>query len=116
MRLEKIGTDRLKEAERISSIAFTYPYNEPAPSEENRSVEDTMLNSERWGMIDEKTDRLMGGMILLSHLSENNNTPQLAYHAVCEELRGEGIRPGEDVYVGLLRQDQPSSVFELECE
>ena len=55
-------------------------------------------------------------MILLSHLSENNNTPQLAYHAVCEELRGEGIRPGEDVYVGLLRQDQPSSVFELECE
>ena len=67
MRLEKIGTDRLKEAERISSIAFTYPYNEPAPSEENRSVEDTMLNSERWGMIDEKTDRLMGGMILLDY-------------------------------------------------
>ena len=67
MRLEKIGTDRLKEAERISSIAFTYPYNEPAPSEENRSVEDTMLNSERWGMIDEKTDRIMGGMILLDY-------------------------------------------------
>lgn len=67
MRLEKIGVDRLREVERLSSIAFTYPYNEPAPSAESQQNEDTIHGSERWGMIDEKTGRLMGGMILLDY-------------------------------------------------
>ncbi len=55
-------------------------------------------------------------VILLSHLSENNNTPRLAYDTVCAGLTKNGIVPGKDVYVGLLEQHHASDIFELECE
>ncbi|MGI6183660.1 MAG: MBL fold metallo-hydrolase [Candidatus Fimadaptatus sp.] len=55
-------------------------------------------------------------VILLSHLSEQNNTPRLAYDTVCAALLSEGIRPGRDIYVGMLAQDHASDIFELECE
>lgn len=55
-------------------------------------------------------------VILLSHLSEENNTPKLAYDTVCDALLSEGICPGRDVYVGVLSQNHASDMFELECE
>lgn len=55
-------------------------------------------------------------VILLSHLSEHNNTPQLAYDTVCAALENAGILPGRDVFVGLLEQNHASDVFELACE
>ena len=55
-------------------------------------------------------------VILLSHISENNNTPRLAYDTVANELCAEGIRPGKDIYLGLLEQNHASDIFELDCE
>ncbi len=55
-------------------------------------------------------------VILLSHLSEHNNTPRLAYDTVCAALEDAGMRPGRDVFVGLLEQNHASDVFELACQ
>lgn len=55
-------------------------------------------------------------VILLSHLSEHNNTPQLAYDTVCAALEDAGILPGRDVFVGLLEQNHASDVFEIDCQ
>lgn len=55
-------------------------------------------------------------VILLSHLSENNNTPRLAYDTVANELCAEGIRPGKEIYLELLEQNHASDIFELDCE
>lgn len=55
-------------------------------------------------------------VILLSHISENNNTPRLAYDTVANELCAEGIRPGKEIYLGLLEQNHASDIFELDCE
>ena len=54
--------------------------------------------------------------ILLSHLSETNNLPRLAFDTVCEELQSDGFRPGEDVFVSVLSQYAPSDVFMLDTE
>lgn len=37
--------------------------------------------------------------VLLGHLSEHNNTPELALHTVCQMLEQEGIRAGKDLFV-----------------
>lgn len=54
--------------------------------------------------------------ILLSHISEHNNTPALAYSTVCKALISKGIAPGHDIYIGLLEQNHASDIFELDCE
>lgn len=67
MRLEKIGLDRMREMERIGSIAFTYSINDEEPTQEATNAEEALRGSERWGMVDESNDKLMGGMILLDY-------------------------------------------------
>ncbi len=36
---------------------------------------------------------------VLSHLSEENNSPSLAYNSVCEDIKKEGIIEGEDIKI-----------------
>lgn len=52
--------------------------------------------------------------VYLGHLSAENNTPQLAYHDVCERLYQRKIRPGRDFAVALANRHTPSSMICLE--
>lgn len=59
-------------------------------------------------------ERLAGSAcrtMLLGHLSENNNLPELAIGAVCGRLDARGCT---DITVAVARQDSVSEVFEVE--
>ncbi len=51
--------------------------------------------------------------VVLSHLSEKNNTPNLAYSTVCGYLDSKGIKPGSDINIDVARQDRPTKIFNL---
>lgn len=50
--------------------------------------------------------------LVLAHLSEENNTPQLAFETVTEALTQEGIT-AQDVKVSVAHQDRPTAIFVL---
>lgn len=52
--------------------------------------------------------------ILLGHLSENNNTPETAFHAVVQQLEKNGFTEGVDVIVDVVGQWKPSEVYNVE--
>lgn len=52
--------------------------------------------------------------ILLGHLSENNNTPETAFHAVVEQLEKNGLTEGVDVVVDMVGQWEPGEVYDIE--
>lgn len=52
--------------------------------------------------------------ILLGHLSENNNTPETAFHAVVQQLEKNGFTEGADVIVDVVGQWKPSEVYNVE--
>lgn len=49
--------------------------------------------------------------IFLCHLSENNNSPQLAYNCACEALTSMGVVIGKDVRLYCLPRREASPVF-----
>ncbi len=51
---------------------------------------------------------------LLGHLSQDNNTPELAMHTVASELSRQGIRPGEDIRLDLTWRDRIGGYYTLE--
>lgn len=51
--------------------------------------------------------------VFLSHLSQDNNLPELAYNTVCEALREAGYEIGEDVRVSVARRDRVSDMLVL---
>lgn len=51
--------------------------------------------------------------ILLAHLSEQNNTSELALSAVTDELVRQGITPGKDVYVDVALQTSISKIYKI---
>lgn len=51
--------------------------------------------------------------ILLAHLSEDNNTPELAFEATKEQLDKHGIREGKDVLIDVAYQYRPSEIVRL---
>ncbi|MHC1785548.1 MAG: MBL fold metallo-hydrolase [Christensenellales bacterium] len=51
---------------------------------------------------------------LLGHLSQDNNTPELAMRTVSETLSHEGLRPGRDVLLEMTWRDHPSGFYTLE--
>ncbi len=50
--------------------------------------------------------------IILSHLSKENNTPSLAYTSICEELKKQGIREGQDIKIDVA-SPSPGAYFRL---
>lgn len=58
-----------------------------------------------------------GGLqsVILGHLSEENNLPELAFQTAYDALCGAGIRPGEDVTLEVARRDQISGVYTMEA-
>ena len=49
--------------------------------------------------------------VFLSHLSADNNLPEVAYNTVCEALTGAGYAVGEDVRVMVARRDRVSDLL-----
>ena len=51
--------------------------------------------------------------VFLSHLSQDNNLPELAYNTVCGALYEAGYDVGEDVRVTVSRRDKVSDMLVL---
>ena len=49
--------------------------------------------------------------IILGHLSEENNTPELAFSTVVEALYAKGVREGRDVEVEVALQNKTTDIF-----
>ena len=52
--------------------------------------------------------------VFLSHLSQDNNLPELAYNTVCGALYEAGYDVGTDVRVTVSRRDKVSDMLVLE--
>ena len=52
--------------------------------------------------------------VFLSHLSQDNNLPELAYNTVCGALHEAGYDVGTDVRVSVSRRDKVSDMLILE--
>lgn len=61
----------------------------------------------------EKLSRYGTKQVVLSHLSEKNNTPDLAYDTICSYLDERGIKQGENIRIDIARQDRPTTIFNL---
>jgi len=51
---------------------------------------------------------------LLGHLSNDNNTPELAMYAVSAALAEHGLKPGSDIFLEMTWRDRPSGFYTLE--
>lgn len=51
---------------------------------------------------------------LLGHLSQDNNTPELAMRTVSEELTGAGLTPGRDIHLEMTWRSQVSGLYTIE--
>jgi len=49
--------------------------------------------------------------VLLGHLSQNNNTPELAFYTTVQKLKENGITESVDITVDVVTQDNKSGVF-----
>ncbi|HHV38426.1 MAG TPA: MBL fold metallo-hydrolase [Tepidimicrobium sp.] len=54
-----------------------------------------------------------GEIILLAHLSEENNTPSLAHNTVRNYIENMGIDVTRDVFLGLTYKNKPTKVYSL---
>ena len=54
--------------------------------------------------------------VFLSHLSADNNLPELAYNTVCEALDEAGYEVGRDIRVTVSRRDRVSDMLVLSDE
>jgi phosphoribosyl 1,2-cyclic phosphodiesterase len=52
-------------------------------------------------------------VVLLAHLSDQNNTPALAERTVITLLAEAGLYTGESLYLGVLLRDTPSLIYRL---
>ncbi|GHU62805.1 MBL fold metallo-hydrolase [Clostridia bacterium] len=52
-------------------------------------------------------------VVLLAHLSDENNTPALAERTVITLLARAGLYTGESLYLGVLLRDTPSLIYRL---
>lgn len=66
----------------------------------------------------EVISQLVGGtsQIVLGHLSEENNTPSLAYNSIKSFLMQRGIVEGKNIFVDVAYQDKISNVFEIKSK
>lgn len=51
--------------------------------------------------------------ILLAHLSEENNTPDLCYESVCQMVRDQGVIPGQNIMIDVAPARNISTLFTL---
>lgn len=52
--------------------------------------------------------------LLLGHLSQNNNSPELAFYQTVQQLAQNNLREGVDIIVDVVTQDKKSEVYHVE--
>ena len=52
--------------------------------------------------------------LLLGHLSQNNNSPELAFYETVQQLAKNNLREGIDIVVDVVTQDKKSEVYHVE--
>lgn len=59
--------------------------------------------------------QLVGGtnQVILGHLSEENNSPSLAYNTIKSILAERGIEEGKHIFIDIAYQHQMSNIFEI---
>ena len=59
--------------------------------------------------------RLVGetSQIVLGHLSEENNSPLLAYNTIKSQLAKKGIVEGKNIFIDVAYQHKMSNIFEI---
>lgn len=50
--------------------------------------------------------------VMLSHLSKENNSPELAYQTICEYLKSKNILEGSDIKISVT-SEYPSNIFRI---
>ncbi len=53
---------------------------------------------------------------VLSHLSEKNNTPRIAFEEVASRLSKLGIVEGKDIFIDIANQDKVGTMFEIKSK
>ena len=63
----------------------------------------------------EVISQLVGGtsQVILGHLSEENNNPNLAYNTIKKYLAQKGIEEGKHIFIDVAYQHQLSNIFEI---
>lgn len=63
----------------------------------------------------EVISQLVGGttQVILGHLSEENNSPSLAYNSIKAFLAQKGIIEGKNIFIDVAYQHQLSNIFEI---
>lgn len=89
-----------------------YPY----PLKQRVKGQRGHLSNEQAGRLAVKLAQNGTSQILLGHLSQENNYPQLAYQTVKNELESNGIKVGKDVWLGIARRDAVSTICGKEEE
>ena len=51
--------------------------------------------------------------IILAHLSEENNCPELAFETVCKKLESRGYEEGRDVKIDVAEQNALSALYDI---
>ncbi|MBS6477500.1 MAG: MBL fold metallo-hydrolase, partial [Firmicutes bacterium] len=51
--------------------------------------------------------------INLAHLSEENNSPELAFETVCKKLESRGYAEGRDVKIDVAEQNALSALYDI---
>nr|QGT51208.1 MBL fold metallo-hydrolase [uncultured Firmicutes bacterium] len=83
-----------------------YPY----PLKQRVKGQRGHLSNEQAGQLAVKLVQSGTTQILLGHLSQENNYPQLAYQTVKNELEANGIQAGKDVWLGVAQRDAISRI------
>ncbi len=52
--------------------------------------------------------------VILAHLSDDNNTPELAYDTVCQCLASRGAKAGDDIKIAIARQRERGKCYILQ--
>ena len=52
--------------------------------------------------------------VILGHLSEENNTPELAYEHIKSYLKSKNIEEGKDIFIDIAPQRQNGTLFQIE--
>ena len=66
----------------------------------------------------EVISRLVGGtnQIILGHLSEENNSPTLAYSTIKTAILNKGIVEGKHIFIDVAYQDKISNIFDIKTK
>jgi phosphoribosyl 1,2-cyclic phosphodiesterase len=71
------------------------------------------LSNTDCGSVIAKLTNMGTRQFVLSHLSQNNNYPELAFSSIVDTLDSNGIVEGKDVVVEVAEQHKLSSLFQL---